>query len=105
MATSLRGTVQEDALKRSAWRQALADSFASSVGGVVPVLPFLFLRPVAGAIAAFSIVLATMLALGACLGRLTRKSVLGSVGKMLAFTAVTAAASAGIQLLLGAQGG
>ncbi len=89
MTIPLRATIQEERLKQTVHKGAIMDAISSMVGGVMPVLPFLFLDAIPAAITAIAIVLVVMVLLGIYIGKISRMGMARSIIKMIFFVLIT----------------
>jgi len=85
----------------SAWRAAVTSFLAFSVGAILPLFPWFFTTGSGAVIASVIIGAIAALALGATIGFMSGRSVLGTALRQLAVAAVAAAVTYGVGSLLG----
>ena len=85
----------------SAWRAAVTSFLSFSVGAILPLFPWLFTEGSDAVIASVIIGAIAALALGAAIGAMSGRSVLGTALRQLAVAAVAAAVTYGVGSLLG----
>jgi len=85
----------------SAWRAAISSFLAFSVGAILPLFPWFFTEGPAAVIASVIIGAIAALALGATIGFMSGRNVLGTAVRQLAVAAVAAAVTYGVGSLLG----
>jgi len=96
MLKKLRGTHLDAKTKKDIRKSGFLDGGATILGGIIPIMPFLLLAPAQALWVSITAVVILMLLVGIVIGRLSRESILWSVGKMVIFTLATA----GILLLI-----
>jgi VIT1/CCC1 family predicted Fe2+/Mn2+ transporter len=85
----------------SAWRAAVTSFLSFSVGAILPLFPWFFAEGSGAVIASVIIGAIAALALGAAIGAMSGRSVLGTALRQLAVAAVAAAVTYGVGSLLG----
>ena len=85
----------------SAWRAAVTSFLSFSVGAILPLFPWFFTEGSGAVIASVIIGAIAALALGAAIGAMSGRSVLGTALRQLAVAAVAAAVTYGVGSLLG----
>jgi vacuolar iron transporter family protein len=85
----------------SAWRAAVTSFLSFSVGAILPLFPWFFIEGSGAVIASVIIGAIAALALGAAIGAMSGRSVLGTAVRQLAVAAVAAAVTYGVGSLLG----
>ena len=85
----------------SAWRAAVSSFLSFSVGAILPLFPWFFIRGTGAVIASVIIGAIAALALGAAIGLMSGRNVLGTALRQLAVAAVAAAVTYGVGSLLG----
>jgi len=85
----------------SAWRAAVTSFLSFSVGAILPLFPWFFTEGSGAVIASVIIGALAALALGAAIGAMSGRSVLGTALRQLAVAAVAAAVTYGVGSLLG----
>jgi len=85
----------------SAWRAAISSFLAFSVGAILPLFPWFFIAGSAAVIASVIIGAIAALALGAAIGLMSGRNVLGTAVRQLAVAAVAATVTYGVGYLLG----
>ena len=85
----------------SAWRAAISSFLAFSVGAILPLFPWFFATGSAAVIASVIIGAIAALALGATIGLMSGRNVMGTAVRQLAVAAVAAAVTYGVGSLLG----
>jgi len=85
----------------SAWRAAISSFLSFSVGAILPLFPWFFTEGTAAVIASVIIGAIAALALGAAIGLMSGRNVLGTALRQLAVAAVAAAVTYGVGSLLG----
>ena len=85
----------------SAWRAAVSSFLAFSVGAILPLFPWFFTTGSSAVIASVIIGGIAALALGATIGLMSGRSVVGTALRQLAVAAVAAAVTYGVGSLLG----
>ena len=85
----------------SAWRAAISSFLAFSVGAILPLFPWFFVGGSRAVIASVIIGAIAALALGATIGLMSGRNVLGTALRQLAVAAVAAAVTYGVGSLLG----
>jgi vacuolar iron transporter family protein len=85
----------------SAWRAAVTSFLSFSVGAILPLFPWFFTEGTGAVIASVIIGAIAALALGAAIGVMSGRSVLGTALRQLAVAAVAAAVTFGAGSLLG----
>ena len=85
----------------SAWRAAVTSFLSFAVGAVLPLFPWFFTEGTSAVIASVIIGAIAALALGAAIGVMSGRSVLGTALRQLAVAAVAAAVTYGVGSLLG----
>ena len=85
----------------SAWRAAITSFLSFSVGAILPLFPWFFTEGSGAVIASVIIGAIAALALGAAIGAMSGRSVLGTALRQLAVAAVAAAVTYGVGSLLG----
>jgi VIT1/CCC1 family predicted Fe2+/Mn2+ transporter len=85
----------------SAWRAAVTSFLSFSAGAILPLFPWFFTEGTGAVIASVIIGAIAALALGAAIGVMSGRSVLGTALRQLAVAAVAAAVTYGVGSLLG----
>src|SRR5215831_16576372 len=85
----------------SAWRAAVTSFLSFSIGAILPLFPWFFTEGTGAVIASVIIGTVAALALGAAIGVMSGRSVLGTALRQLAVAAVAAAVTYGVGSLLG----
>ena len=85
----------------SAWRAAASSFLAFSVGAILPLFPWFFTEGTGAVIASVIIGAIAALALGAAIGYMAGRNVMGTALRQLAVAAVAAAVTYGVGSLLG----
>ena len=85
----------------SAWRAAVTSFLSFSIGAILPLFPWFFAEGTGAVIASVIIGAIAALALGAAIGAMSGRSVLGTALRQLAVAAVAAAVTYGVGSLLG----
>ena len=85
----------------SAWRAATSSFLAFSVGAILPLFPWFFTEGTGAVIASVIIGAIAALALGAAIGYMAGRNVMGTALRQLAVAAVAAAVTYGVGSLLG----
>ena len=85
----------------SAWRAAISSFLAFSVGAILPLFPWFFATGSRAVIASVIIGGIAALALGATIGYMSGRNVMGTAVRQLAVAAVAAAVTYGVGSLLG----
>lgn len=85
----------------SAWRAAVTSFLSFSIGAILPLFPWFFAAGTGAVIASVIIGAIAALALGAAIGAMSGRSVLGTALRQLAVAAVAAAVTYGVGSLLG----
>ena len=85
----------------SAWRAAVTSFLSFAVGAILPLFPWFFTEGSGAVIASVIIGAIAALALGAAIGAMSGRSVLGTALRQLAVAAVAAAVTYGVGSLLG----
>ena len=85
----------------SAWRAAISSFLSFSVGAILPLFPWFFTEGSTAVIASVIIGAIAALALGAAIGLMSGRNVLGTALRQLAVAAVAAAVTYGVGSLLG----
>ena len=85
----------------SAWRAAISSFLSFSVGAILPLFPWFFTSGSGAVIASVIIGAIAALALGATIGFMSGRNVLGTAVRQLAVAAVAAAVTYGVGSLLG----
>ena len=85
----------------SAWRAAISSFLAFAVGAILPLFPWFFTGGTAAVIASVIIGAIAALALGATIGLMSGRNVLGTAVRQLAVAAVAAGVTYGVGSLLG----
>ena len=85
----------------SAWRAAVTSFLSFSIGAILPLFPWFFAEGTGAVIASVIIGAIAAVALGAAIGAMSGRSVLGIALRQLAVAAVAAAVTYGVGSLLG----
>ncbi len=85
----------------STWRAAVTSFLSFSLGAILPLFPWFFTEGSGAVIASVIIGAIAALALGAAIGAMSGRSVLGTAVRQLAVAAVAAAVTYGVGSLLG----
>ena len=85
----------------SAWRAAVTSFLSFSIGAILPLFPWFFAEGTGAVIASVIIGAIAALALGAAIGAMSGRSVLGTALRQLAVAAVAATVTYGVGSLLG----
>ena len=85
----------------SAWRAAVTSFLSFSVGAILPLFPWFFTEGSGAVIASVIIGAIAALALGAAIGAMAGRNVMGTALRQLAVAAVAAAVTYGVGSLLG----
>jgi vacuolar iron transporter family protein len=85
----------------SAWRAAVTSFLSFSIGAILPLFPWFFAEGTGAVIASVIIGAIAALGLGAAIGAMSGRSVLGTALRQLAVAAVAAAVTYGVGSLLG----
>lgn len=85
----------------SAWRAAVTSFLSFSIGAILPLFPWFFAEGTGAVIASVIIGAIAAVALGAAIGAMSGRSVLGTALRQLAVAAVAAAVTYGVGSLLG----
>jgi VIT1/CCC1 family predicted Fe2+/Mn2+ transporter len=85
----------------SAWRAAVSSFLSFSVGAILPLFPWFFIRGTGAVIASVIIGTIAALALGAMIGLMSGRNVAGTALRQLAVAAIAAAVTYGVGSLLG----
>jgi len=85
----------------SAWRVAISSFVAFSVGAILPLFPWFFTEGSSAVIATVIIGAISALALGATIGYMSGRNVVGTALRQLAVAAVAAAVTYAVGSLLG----
>ena len=88
--SSLEGTLHEQMIRRKMFRDAAFDGLASLFGGLVPLLPFLFLPGQLALYTSIGLCCVLLGTLGLAIGALTKRNLLMSLIKLIVMTLVTA---------------
>ncbi len=82
VSRDMRGTEPDRQISRRTLRAGATDGLATIVGGGIPILPYLFLTPSEAMLVATGTVVAGVAAIGAYIGRLSRRNIVLSALKM-----------------------
>ena len=85
----------------SAWRAAVTSFLSFSVGAILPLFPWFFTEGTGAVIASVIIGAIAALALGAAIGAMAGRNVMGTALRQLAVAAVAAAVTYAVGSLLG----
>lgn len=100
MLKDLEGTQLDEKTKKDIQKSGFVDGGSTMLGGVVPILPFLFLAPAQALLVSIAAVVILMLMLGIVIGRISKENLVWSAAKMVIFTAATAAVLLVIQYFM-----
>ena len=87
---SLENTIKGEEIRAAVRKGAFIDGISTIIGGVIPVISFIFLREGAALAASLTLTIIIFAALGVYTGKLTRGSIFLSGAKMSLFAAFTA---------------
>lgn len=91
MLKKLGGTHLDERTKKDIRKSGFLDGGATILGGIVPIIPFLLLAPAQALLVSISAVVILMALLGILVGKISKESIIFSMGKMVIFTLATAA--------------
>ncbi len=100
MLISLKGTSSEKFINKRVMKAGVMDGIFSVIGGVIPVVPFLFLEVRPALYTAIALVTLLAAGLGIYTSMISKEKMIWSIVKMVGFTLVTAAVCTSIQYLL-----
>ncbi len=87
---NLKKSVLEQHLKKETTKAGFVDGFATIIGGMIPVIPFLFIEPATALIVSIIIVLLLLFGLGVYVGKVSRDNMILSGIKLVVFGIITA---------------
>jgi len=89
MLISLKNTEKESEIDKVVKRSAFLDGFSTVLGGIIPIIPFLFIEGIKALFLSMIITFLLFLSLGVYTARLSRKSILISCFKLIFFAGMT----------------
>lgn len=99
MIRPLKGTSIETEIGKEVMKGGFIDGFVSIIGGLIPVVPFLFLDIRQGLYLSIGLVTLVAAGLGAYTGYFSKENIVFSIVKMMFFTLATAGICALLMLL------
>jgi len=99
MMKSLSGTTIEKKLRKDVIKGGVIDGFMSILGGLIPVLPFLFFDINTALYISIGLVTTLAAILGVYTSHISKENIILSVSKMVFFTLIAAGICASIMLL------
>lgn len=100
MISQLKGTVVESEMQRKVMRRGTVDGFFTLVGGIIPIIPFLFLDIFSAVVTAIAMVVLLTASLGIYTGRYSKENMLVVGTKMGVFALITAGVCIAVERML-----